>query len=88
MLAHMFRVNDQNHVVLSVRSRVKRNGRHRAICGQVIGADAIRLAPHHQVGRSAPITCPKCDRSFDGFVDTLDTDFSFKPEDDGTGRFQ
>jgi hypothetical protein len=79
MNAHMFRIEDTNHVILTLRNNVRRGKGHRAICGRPILADAMFLPPH-QPGRSAPITCQRCLTAFTGFENSLDKDFGFTAE--------
>jgi hypothetical protein len=74
---HVFKINGSNHAIVTLKGKVKRNSRHRALCGQVIGADAVRLAPHSQPGRSAPITCDKCLASHTGMFECFEKDFGF-----------
>lgn len=88
MNAIVFRANDENHAVLTLRGKLKR-GTSIALCVQPFDEAATRLQPFPAGDpKQHQITCIKCSRSFDGFVNTLDTDFGFESRDDGTGRFQ
>jgi hypothetical protein len=86
-MAYLFKVNDVNHVVVTLASHIKRDGRHRALCAIKIDSTTQRLHARAEPGRSALITCDGCSRSFDGLVDALDRDFDYDVHDDGTGRF-
>ncbi len=82
MYAHSFRLEDGlNHVVLSRKTSVKRNGRSHTLCARRIEADSQRVTPQ------AVTTCDRCLSSFTGFVDVLDIDFEYATYDDRTGRW-
>lgn len=89
MNLHLFRKHGTNHGVLNTRTRVRRNGRSLTLCAMRVDGTFQRLAPFPPGDRRQHnITCSRCDRAFDGFVDALDTDFGFRDQaDDGTGRF-
>lgn len=72
IFAHVFRIDDVVHAQISTRQRIPRNGTARVICGVRIDQDAQRIAPHSDPGRSAPITCDSCMRSFTGVADLAD----------------
>lgn len=76
---HVFKLDGANHAIVTTATKVKRDGKSHALCAKVIGPDAIRLAAHHEPGRSAPITCDRCLRSHTGMFEALETDFGFPP---------
>lgn len=79
MNAHVFRIGDTNHVILTLRNNVRTGRGQHTLCAKPILKDAMLLPPN-QPGRSAPITCKRCLFSFTGFENTLDTDFGFTAE--------
>ncbi len=81
MNAHFFRKDRQTHVVLSMRNRVRRNGVTLTLCAQRVD-DSFQRRP------DGPMSCDRCSRAFDGFVDVMDTVFGYGVDhDDGTGRW-
>ncbi len=80
MNAHMFRIGDLNHVILSMRNKVRTGRGHHTLCAQPILKDAMFLPPHKIPGRSAPISCSRCLRAFTGFENSLEKDFGFTTE--------
>lgn len=48
-LVHLFRTDGEIHAVTSVRTHVKRDGIHRALCGKVISPLAQRISPGHSI---------------------------------------
>ena len=75
MNVHTFRVDDVTHAVLTTSKKMKRN-RTRALCGQVFGDSAQRLAPH-DVGMNAPITCDNDASGVVAFADLMDRPADF-----------
>lgn len=56
--AHTFRRDKENHVVLTNAPKVRRDGRHRAICGPRVDDTFQRRISSGTV--IAPVTCPTC----------------------------
>ena len=68
--AHVFRRDKVNHVVVTNRANVRRNGRHRVLCGPVVDNTFQR---RNGVGvMASPVTCPRCLWSMTGIEDLWD----------------
>ncbi len=68
--AHVFRRDRLNHVVVTGRANIRRNGRHRVLCGPA-GDKTFTRRPSTDTMRS-PVSCPKCAYSMKGIVDLMD----------------
>lgn len=77
MNAVLFRDSEGVHAVLTAQNRVKRDGKTRTLCARRVGAEMQHLAPHSDPLRAVPISCRRCERSFTGFVDVMETDFGY-----------
>ena len=75
MQVHNFRINGEKHMVMCTHRKVKRNGSHVTLCALYVTEDARRLTDR------AMSNCFKCNRAFDGFIEAIDTDFSYEPVD-------
>jgi hypothetical protein len=80
MNAHVFRVGNDTHVILSTRGHISAsrppahpNGFH-FLCGPALPIGAQRIAPHSTPGRSTPLTCGRCLDSFTAFADLVASD--------------
>lgn len=81
MQVHNFRIEGVNHIVLTRKRNVKRNGRHHTICAIRVSDSAQRVTPQ------AATTCDVCTDGLTGFVDVIEMDFGYPTWDDRTGRF-
>ncbi len=68
--AHVFRRDQLNHVAVTVKSRVRRNGRHRVLCGPRVDKTFQRRVSAGTV--ASPVTCPKCLKSMTGIMDLME----------------
>ncbi len=68
--AHVVRRDRVNHVVVTGRANIRRNGRHRVLCGPVVDRTWTRR-PSTDTVRSA-VTCPRCFHSMTGLADLMD----------------
>ena len=75
MLVHNFKIQDQTHMVMCTHRKVRRNGKHVTLCALYVTEDARLITDR------AVITCLRCNRAFDGFIEAIDTDFGFTPGD-------
>jgi hypothetical protein len=68
--AHVFRHDRVNHVVVTAKVKVRRNGRHRVLCGPRVDETFQRRVSTGTV--ASPVTCDKCLKSMTGIVDLME----------------
>ncbi len=68
--AHVFRRDTVNHVVVTAKARVRRNGRHRVLCGPRVDDTFQRRVSTGDI--MTPVTCTKCLKSMTGIVDLME----------------
>lgn len=81
MQVHNFRVDKTNHVVLTKKKHVKRNGKHHTLCAIRIDDTAQRVSPQ------AVTTCDVCIDGLAAFVDVVERDFGFSTWDEYEAQF-
>lgn len=67
--AHVYRQDNDNHVVIATSQRPKPDY---FLCATPVSDASYRLAPHFDPVKAAAITCDRCSRSFVGFQDAID----------------
>ena len=81
MKAHIFRFDQVNHLVLTKKGHVRRNGKHHTLCALRVDQSFQRVSPQSLA------SCDVCIAGLVGFTDVVDYDFGFATWDDRTGRF-
>lgn len=69
--AHVFRRDGLNHVVLTNKERVRRNGRHVTICAKHVDQSFQRRVGS---GHYTVVTCPVCLSAMTALMDILEED--------------
>ncbi len=68
--AHVFRRDRLNHVVVTAKARVRRNGRHHTLCAIRVDETFQRRVSTGTI--ATPVTCPRCLRSMTGIMDLME----------------
>ena len=70
--AHVFRRDGVNHVVLTNRANIKRNGRFHTVCAKQVD-ETFQRRPPSPTG-SDPVTCERCVRFMVALMDIEEAD--------------
>ena len=70
--AHIFRRDRVNHVVLTSRANIRRNGHFHTVCAKRVDDSFQRRVSSATV--SSPVTCEKCSRFMVALHDIVEAD--------------
>jgi len=68
--AHVFRRDQINHVVVTAKANVRRNGRHHTLCAQRVDDTFQRRVSTGTI--SSPVDCDRCLKSMTGIMDLME----------------